>query len=44
MNQATTKSGGEATCNDTPRGNPELKALNPEEKQKSNIKSQNDKL
>jgi len=44
MNQATTKSGGQAACTGTPQGNPELEALNPEQNQKLKIKNQNDKL
>ena len=42
MNQATTKPGGEAARNDSLRGNPKLKALNPE--QISKIKHKNSKI
>jgi len=41
MNQATTKSGGEATRTGTPQGNPKLKALNPKQIPISKFKVQN---
>jgi len=41
MNQATTKSGGQAARNDTPKLNPKLEALNPEQILISKFKAQN---